>query len=376
MEQQIVELIDFLHEPKLEVRAIALHHITGFTHASSEYQPLILSKRKTVIPDLKALCREDPITAHDALKALINLSGDPRVLPDLDDDKFIKHICLLITVSVSYIIPKSVLADVACMLLSNMTKYEPICVKLIDGTVAALPDLSESTRLMDHLVEVFHRGVTKAYNPQAEFHFLASVFANASTIRHGRVFFLEEAKHDQLAPVTKIQIFSEDKNIIRRGGTVSTMKNCCFETRKHDQILDSEGINMLPFILLPICGNEEYDMDEFEKFPEEIQLLGDDKTREADPLLRLMLCEAILLLTHTRNARDYLREKQVYRVVQRLHAQEKDEKVMDKCQDIVDMLMRDEGDEKIVELEDNTASEKVEEEAEAEDEDLAIEEIV
>lgn len=87
-----------------------------------------------------------------------------------------------------------------------------------------------------------------------------------------------------------------------------------------------------------------------------------------------MLCEAILLLTHTRNARDYLREKQVYRVVQRLHAQEKDEKVSDKCQDIVDMLMRDEGDEKIVELEDNTAPEKVEEEAE--DEDLAIEEIV
>lgn len=105
-----------------------MHHITGFTHQSSQYQSLILSKRKTVIPDLKALCREDPvrtlrpcayscisvplgasltlyscslklqITAHDALKALINLSGDPRVHPDLDDDKFIKHICLLITV--------------------------------------------------------------------------------------------------------------------------------------------------------------------------------------------------------------------------------------------------------------------------------------
>ncbi|CAM0135438.1 Protein hgh1 [Umbelopsis sp. WA50703] len=367
MEQQIIELIEFLHEPKLEVRAIALHHIAGFTHASSEYQSLVLSKRKTVIPDLKALCREDPITAHDALKALINLSGDPRVHPDLDDDKFIKHICLLIT------IPKSVLADVACMLLSNMTKYEPICVKLVDATVAALPDLSESTRLMDHLVEVFHRGVTKAYNPQAEFHFLASVFANASTIRHGRIYFIEEAKHDHLAPITKIQIFSEDRNIIRRGGTVSTIKNCCFETRKHDQLLDSDGINILPFILLPLCGNEEYDMDEFEKFPEEIQLLGDDKTREADPLLRLMLTEAILLLTTTRNGRDYLREKQVYRVVQRLHAQEKDDKVFDKCQDIVDMLMRDEGEEKIVEIGNDTAPEIEEEE---EDEDLVIEEIV
>jgi len=366
MEQQIVELIDFLHEPNLQVRAIALHHLTGFTHQNSEYQALIFSKRKTVIPDLKALCREDPITAHDALKSLINLSGDPRTLPDLDDDKFIKHICLLIT------IPKSILADVACMLLSNMTKYEPICVKLIDAKVTPLEGLSESTRLMDHLVEAFHKGVGKNYNPQAEFHFLASVFANASAIRHGRVYFVEKASHDNLAPVTKVQIFSEDKSVIRRGGAISTMKNCCFETRKHDEILDAEGINMLPFILLPLCGNEEYDMDEFEKFPEEIQLLGDDKTREADPLLRLMLCESILLLTTTRNARDYLREKQVYRVIQRLHASENDDKVSDKCQDIVDMLMRDEGDEKIVEINEHPDQAPV---VEDEDEDLAIEEI-
>jgi CRISPR/Cas system-associated endonuclease/helicase Cas3 len=86
-----------------------------------------------------------------------------------------------------------------------------------------------------------------------------------------------------------------------------------------------------------------------------------------------MLCEAILLLTTTRNARDYLREKQVYRVIQRLHTQENDEKVLDKCQDIVDMLIRDEGEEKIVELEAETAEAPV---AEEEDEDLAIEEIV
>jgi beta-galactosidase beta subunit len=86
-----------------------------------------------------------------------------------------------------------------------------------------------------------------------------------------------------------------------------------------------------------------------------------------------MLTEAILLLTTTRNGRDYLREKQVYRVVQRLHAQEKDDKVFDKCQDIVDMLMRDEGEEKIVEIGNDTAPEIEEEE---EDEDLVIEEIV
>jgi hypothetical protein len=74
------------------------------------------------------------------------------------------------------------------MLLSNMTKYEPICVKLIDAQVTPLEGLSESTRLMDHLVEAFHKGVGKNYNPQAEFHFLASVFANASAVSKSAMY--------------------------------------------------------------------------------------------------------------------------------------------------------------------------------------------
>ncbi|KAI8376413.1 uncharacterized protein BYT42DRAFT_646016 [Radiomyces spectabilis] len=361
MEKQILELLEFLHQPSLEVRAIALHHIVPYTAKTSEYQPLLISNRKTLCKDLKALVREDPITAHDAIKGLINLSGDPRVQEELDDEDFIKYLALLIT------IPKSVTADVACMLLSNMTKYEPVCVKLINAQIKPLPELTKSDRLMDHLVEVFHRGHKKAYNDQAEFHFLASVFSNVSTIRLGRVYFLEPSKDDGTAPLTKLQIFTEDGNVIRRGGVNCTIKNCCFETRQHEKLLHADELNTLPFILLPLCGNEEYDMEEFEQFPEEIQLLDDDKKRETDPVLRMMLCEALVLLTTTRFGRDYLREKQVYRVIQRLHAAETDEDIKEKCVSIVDMLIRDEGAPEI--------SEVKEENEEDEDEDLIIEEI-
>lgn len=79
-------------------------------------------------------------------------------------------------------IPKSVLADLACMLLSNMTKTESICVKILDAQTNALPDLTQSTRLVDHLVEAFHAGHKKAYNPEAEYNFLASVFSNLSGV--------------------------------------------------------------------------------------------------------------------------------------------------------------------------------------------------
>ncbi|KAG0173338.1 hypothetical protein DFQ28_008778 [Apophysomyces sp. BC1034] len=351
----------FLQQPALEIRAIALHHLVPYTPKNSEYNHLLINNRQKLCKDLKALCREDPITAHDAIRALINLSGDPRVQQELDDDSFVKYICRLITTS------KSVLADLACMLLSNMTKHEPICVKLLEIKADKNTELCDSDRVMDQLVEAFHRGHKKAYNADAEYHFLASVFSNVSGIRHGRVYFLEPSSYDQLAPLTKLQIFTEDESVIRRGGVSSTIKNCCFETRQHEEILVAEKLNTLPFILLPLCGNEEYDMDEFEKFPEEIQLLDDDKKRETDTVLRGILCEALILLTTTRFGRDYLREKQVYRVIQRLHVQEKDESIGEKCISIVDMLIRDETEPEI--------SKVKEQEQEDEDEDMIIQEI-
>ena len=67
------------------------------------------------------------------------------------------------------------------------------------------------------------------------------------------------------------------------------LRNCCFETRQHERILDADKLNTLPFILLPLCGSEEYDMEEFEQFPEEIQLLDDDKVLKKKQKL-LSLC--------------------------------------------------------------------------------------
>ncbi|KAI8075843.1 uncharacterized protein B0P05DRAFT_450635, partial [Gilbertella persicaria] len=263
-------LIPFLHQPALEIRAIAVHHLVPYTPNDNQYRHLLLEQKHVVCKDLKALCKEDPVTAHDALRCLINLSSDPLVQQELDDADFVKHIGLLITNA------KSVLADLACMLLSNMTKYEPTCVKVIQATAEPI-DLCQSTRFLDQLVEVFHKGYKKEYNPEAEYHFLASVFSNVSSIRLGRVFMVERAQVDKLSPLSKIQIFTEDANVIRRGGADSTIKNCCFETREHERLLDVDDINVLPFILLPLCGNEEYDIEEFEQFPEEIQMLDDDK---------------------------------------------------------------------------------------------------
>lgn len=88
-------------------------------------------------------------------------------------------------------------------------------------------------------------------------------------------------------------------------------------------------------------------------------------------MLRLILVEALLLLTHTRFGREYLRKKQVYRVIQRLHEKENDEDIKEKCVSLVEMLIRDEEGPEVTELEDDKKKQE-----EEDDEDMVIEEIV
>ena len=54
------------------------------------------------------------------------------------------------------------------------------------------------------------------------------------------------------------------------------------------------------------------------------------------------MLESLVLLTTTRQGRDILRQKKVYPVIRQMHLVEKDEKVGEAIERIVNMLMRDE----------------------------------
>lgn len=57
------------------------------------------------------------------------------------------------------------------MLLSNMTKHEGPAVALL-----------KTDNALEELADVFVKGVDKMYNKQANYDFLASVFANLSMV--------------------------------------------------------------------------------------------------------------------------------------------------------------------------------------------------
>lgn len=94
-------------------------------------------------------------------------------------------------------------------------------------------------------------------------------------------------------PLVNIVPFTEHRDVIRRGGTASTLKyvlfnrrlygayvppllrNCAFNASAHRALLSSEsttisippstlaapGIDILPYLLLPLAGPEEFDLE-------------------------------------------------------------------------------------------------------------------
>lgn len=53
------------------------------------------------------------------------------------------------------------------------------------------------------------------------------------------------------------------------------VRNCCFVLDKHSLLLSEADV--LPYVLLPLCGPEEFDTEDMENMPMEIQLLPPTK---------------------------------------------------------------------------------------------------
>lgn len=114
----------------------------------------------------------------------------------------------------------------------------------------------------------------------------------------GRLFFLTPRPAKTLQddrpleyPLAKVVVFTEHKDMIRRGGVVSTIKcvrvhhadtsyscsyrNCAFHAPSHRAVLSADsdlvaippstkkapGVDVLPYILLPLAGPEEFDLE-------------------------------------------------------------------------------------------------------------------
>lgn len=106
------------------------------------------------------------------------------------------------------------------------------------------------------------------------------------------------------------------------------------------------GANLLPYILLPLMGPEEYSDEDTEGMLDECQLLEPDKERESDNEIIKSHLETLLLLTTTPEGREVLRRVKVYPIVRECHLHIENEEVREACDRVVQIIMRkEEGEE-------------------------------
>jgi hypothetical protein len=228
------------------------------------------------------------------------------------------------------------------MLLANMAKSDSI-ERLLTLKRDIPPSLSTSPIAIDQLMEAFVKGPNGAWNPKADFDYLAYLFADLAKFRSGAHYLTTPQAHDSLPPVTKLLPFTvPTASVVRRLGVSTALKNTSLHPSTHGPLL-SAPISILPFILLPLAdGSDTYSPSETELLPEEMQFLEPDVKREGDVRIMKMYLESLVALCTDRQGREAVRGVGGYAVIRELHLGIEDEGVREWCERLVDLLMRDE----------------------------------
>ncbi|KAI9836054.1 MAG: hypothetical protein M1819_001665 [Sarea resinae] len=342
MPTELEELVEFLHHGNTQIRQLAAENVLPYTTS----QPSLF-KRDQLLPirDLKLLVKDYTPISKNALTALINLADDREVLQCLaTDNTFLESLLLRITSASE---PN---ANEIAMLLANMAKSDDMR-RIFTLTRAVPKGLSTSDKAMDQLMDCFVKGAEGSYNKHADYDYLSYFFADMAKHPEGQSYFTTPQPYDSnILPITKLTPFTEHASTIRRAGVASTLKNVAFAIPSHPTLLSSSpnsGANLLPYILLPITGPEDYPEDDVDAMLPDLQLLPPDKKRDPDPAILTTHLETLMLLTTTREGRDLLRDIRVYPIVRETHLGVEDEAVREACDRLVQVLMRDEeGEEK------------------------------
>jgi hypothetical protein len=233
------------------------------------------------------------------------------------------------------------------MLLANLAKWDDL-KRILSLERPAPTALSSSSLAIDQLLDLFVKGADGTYNKDADFDYLAYLFADIAKHAEGRKYFTTGQKYDDIIPLTKLTVFTEHKSTVRRKGVASTIKNVAFDIPSHPSFLSEDEINALPYLLLPLTGNEEYDEEDTLDMLPDLQLLPLDKSRDSDPVLIQTHLETLMLLTTTREGRDTMRAIKVYPIIRETHLHVENEEVREACERLVQVLMRDEEGEETV----------------------------
>ncbi|WVQ86231.1 hypothetical protein IAT38_008399 [Cryptococcus sp. DSM 104549] len=359
------------------------------------------------LKDLANLCRDQAPIAHDALSALINLSDTLAIARHIVDEEFLVWLVsytanttsplspltsMLLSNLTSHVSLVPLLATLTIPLIPlPLSKHAPYFLPASASSSSTThpdyrdPDIGPANaeagqgevfeiEAIRALVQAFEDGASDGVKSgegkrKGECHFLASVFANISMAPATRQLLLTPrppfpqpataAPSEEDEPLlSKIVVYTGHPDTIRRGGALGCIKNCAMDRGSMGWLLASEldrvrlpsdpsrkikGVDVLPWVLAPLMGPEEYDIDEMDQLPPTLQFQPPEKEREKDTVLRMMCIEILLLLATTFTGREALRSRGAYLVVREHHKVETDQQIKDSIERLVGLLQRDEG---------------------------------
>ncbi|PBP28519.1 DNA-binding protein HGH1, partial [Diplocarpon rosae] len=351
MPTELEELVEFVSHGNTQVRQLAVENLVPY----SATQPAIFKTNELLpVKDLKLLVRDYEVRssrevmkarpntlqkiARDATTILINLTADQDILEYLaSDHEFVKILLGRVTN------PSEPNANLISMLLANLAKYDEL-KDILAIERPAPQELASNNKAIDQLLDLFVKGADGTYNKAADFDYLSYLFADLAKHKEGRQYFLAKQEYDGVVPLTKLVVFTEHKSFIRRKGVASTIKNVAFEVDAHPAFLAEDEINILPYLLLPITGSEDFTEEESVGMLPDLQLLPPDKRRDPDPSIIQTHIETLMLLTTTRQGRDLMRQIKLYPIVRETHLHVEDDGVREACERLVQVLMREEED--------------------------------
>ncbi|XP_014260071.1 protein HGH1 homolog isoform X2 [Cimex lectularius] len=283
-----------------------------------------LTKDDVIINDLlEVAAKNNNSTGQLALDSIINITSS-----ELGCNKVVESLNHLKKILKFSLERNSMLADRACKILSNVTRQENLAVKV--GRMI----------ISDHGLSVLIGAISdKSYNSSGQrLEFLAQAFGNLTQCVEFQNFLVDPV-NGQLQRV--LPVLHSGVTLVERSGIASALYNCLFDTKSHMTLLEAP-FDILPVLLLPLAGPEEFDEEEYDKMPLELQYLPEDKRREADPHVRNLLLRSLLLLCSTKPCRIFVRDRNTYLILREYHKWEKDRVNLLAVENVIDILIRTE----------------------------------
>jgi hypothetical protein len=312
------ELVSFINDKRKDVQLVALENVAA---QSSNIQNHKILKNTKIIRFLARLIGENDIKILQAVvPTLINLSEDPF---------FVKQMISLNIISrvVDSILDSKNVPKLYIILLCNLTRDERGARKLLQ-----IGDPLFGYYVSKLITCFCERDPKVADQHKDEYQWISNVLINITQLNEGRDLIMDKSRNF----FSTLLKYVNHPNHIRRRGIIGVIRNCLFNNKFHNYLMDE--VDILSILLEPLRGPEVFPPDELEGMPERLKHVSLDKERDNDLECRQMLVDCLLLLTSNLHGRELMRKKRVYEIVREYDKVEKDELTNERIYNIITLL--------------------------------------